>query len=138
MNTIQTYKNKNENIRSFNAPFFSKLEPTLSEDEMHDLVKTSLSSVLSCLPDDEEHNLLLMEKTLMALSDLLKELLIKDMTVKTFNVLLQVTVGHFQFSFSQSSGWPQTWKTWNTLGFLLNMENSGNSQGIVCNLREKL
>jgi len=57
---------------------------------MQDLVKTALSSVLSCLPDDEERNLLLMEKTLMALSDLLKELLIKDMTVTTFNVLLQV------------------------------------------------
>jgi len=57
---------------------------------MQDLVKTALSSVLSCLPDNEEHNLLLMEKTLMALSDLLKELLVKDMSVKTFNVLLQV------------------------------------------------
>jgi len=30
--------------------------------------------------------------------------------------------------------WPQTWRTWNTL----NMENSGNSRGILCNLREKL
>jgi len=59
---------------------------------MQDLVKTALSSVLSCVPDDEEHNLLLMEKTLMALSDLLKELLVKDMTVKTFDVLLQVVI----------------------------------------------
>jgi len=64
----------------------------LSEDDTQDLVKTSLSSVVSCLPDDEERNLLLMEKTLMALSDLLKELLIKDMSVKTFNILIQVTV----------------------------------------------
>ena len=64
----------------------------MSEDDTQDLVKTSLSSVVSCLPDDEERNLLLMEKTLMALSDLLKELLIKDMSVKTFNILIQVTV----------------------------------------------
>ena len=55
-------------------------------------MKTALSSVLSCVPDDEERNLLLMEKTLMALSDLLKELLVKDMTVKTFDVLLQVVI----------------------------------------------
>jgi len=68
----------------------SNLDPKLSEDELQDLVKTSLSSAVSCLPDDEEHNLVLMEKTLMALSDLLRELLVKDMTVKTFNVLLQV------------------------------------------------
>jgi len=70
----------------------SNLDPKLSEDDVQDLVKTALSSVLSCVPDDEEHNLLLMEKTLMALSDLLKELLIKDMTVKTFNILLQVLI----------------------------------------------
>ena len=68
----------------------SKLDPKLTEDELEDLVKTSLSSVVSCVPDNEEPNLVLMEKTLMALSDLLKELLIKDMTVKTFDVLLQV------------------------------------------------
>lgn len=67
----------------------SNLDPTLSEEDTQDLVKTSLASVLSCQPDDEEQNLLLMEKTLMALSDLLKELLIKNMTVKTFNILLQ-------------------------------------------------
>jgi len=70
----------------------SNLDPKLSEDDLQDLVKTALSSVLSCVPDDEEHNLLLMEKTLMALSDLLKELLIKDMTVKTFDILLQVRI----------------------------------------------
>ena len=70
----------------------SNLDPKLSEDDVQDLVKTSLSSVVSCLPDDEECHLVLMEKTLMALSDLLKELLIKDMTVNTFTVLIQVTV----------------------------------------------
>jgi len=73
----------------------SNLDPPLSEEDTQDLVKTSLASVLSCQPDDEERNLLLMEKTLMALSDLLKELLIKNMTVKTFNILLQVTLYYF-------------------------------------------
>ena len=70
----------------------SNLDPKLSEDDLQDLVKTSLASVVSCLPDDEEHNLLMMEKTLMALGDLLKELLIKDMSVKTLDVLIQVTM----------------------------------------------
>jgi len=68
----------------------SNLDPKLSEDDVQDLVKTSLSSVVSCVPNDDEQNLLLMEKTLMALSDLLKELLIKNMTMKTFSILLQV------------------------------------------------
>ena len=68
----------------------SNLDPTLPEDDVQDLVKTSLASVVSCVPDDEEHNLLMMEKTLMALGDLLRQLLIKDMTVKTLDVLIQV------------------------------------------------
>jgi len=68
----------------------SNLDPKLSEDDVQDLVKTALSSVVSCLRDDEEHNLLMMDKTLMALGDLLKELLINDMTVKMLNVLIQV------------------------------------------------
>ena len=59
---------------------------------MQDLVRTSLSSVVSCLPDDQEPNLLMMEKTLMALGDLLKELLVNDMTVKTLDVLIQVDI----------------------------------------------
>ena len=73
----------------------SNLDPKLSEDEMQELVKTSLASVVSCVPDDEEHNLLMMEKTLMALGDLLKALLINDMTIKTLDILVQViTVGY--------------------------------------------
>ena len=64
----------------------------MTEEELQDLVKTALTSVVSCLPDDEEHSLVMMEKTLMALSDLLKDLLITDMTVKTFDVLIQVRV----------------------------------------------
>jgi len=68
------------------------LDPKLSEEDMQDLVKVSLSSVVSCQPDDEESSVVLMEKTLMALSDLFKELLVKDMTVNTFSLLVQVTV----------------------------------------------
>lgn len=70
----------------------SMLDPKLSEEDMQDLVKVSLSSVVSCQPDDEESSVVLMEKTLMALSDLFKELLVKDMTVNTFSLLVQVTV----------------------------------------------
>jgi len=32
------------------------------------------------------------------------------------------------------SGWPQTWKTWNTRGFIWTWK----TQGIPCNLKEKL
>jgi len=71
---------------------YSNLDPKLTEDDMQDLVRTSLSSVVSCLPDDQEPNLLMMEKTLMALGDLLKELLVNDMTVKTLDVLIQVDI----------------------------------------------
>ena len=88
------------NVCGLDHSVFSNLDPVLSEDDVQDLVKTSLSSVVTCQPDDEEHNLVLMEKTLMALSDLLKELLMKNMTVKTLNVLLQVRITTNCFMYS--------------------------------------
>ena len=79
-------------LSSLTVSLSRMLDPKLSEEDMQDLVKVSLSSVVSCQPDDEESSVVLMEKTLMALSDLFKELLVKDMTVNTFSLLVQVTV----------------------------------------------
>jgi len=47
----------------------------------------------------------------------------------------EVTTGH-QTSVLTAlmTGWPQAWKTWNTLGFL----QTWKTHGILCNLREKL
>jgi len=36
------------------------------------------------------------------------------------------------------TGWPQTWKNLEYSGNCLNLENSWNSKGILCNFREKL
>jgi len=36
------------------------------------------------------------------------------------------------------AGWPQTWKNLEYSGNSLNLENSWNTHGILCNLREKL
>jgi len=77
-----------------------KLDPKLTGPELQDLVKLILFSVLP-LPSEpagsqtsEEHQEQeqLMGKTLKSLSEVLTELLIKDMTVKTFDLITQALV----------------------------------------------
>jgi len=72
----------------------SKLDPKLSNDDLQDLLKTSLTSVVSCTLEDNASSELtaLLDRSLSVLSGLLLEVVAKDMTVATFELILQVTL----------------------------------------------
>jgi len=75
----------------------SKLDPKISGSELLDIVKVLASSVIT-LPAEpsaqshEEHSEYeqLMDKTMAALTEFFQEILLKDMTVETLDLLHQV------------------------------------------------
>jgi len=77
--------------------WFSKLDPKLTANELQDVVKLVLFSVLPLpaeLPnqsaEESAENKLLMERSLKALKEVLRELMIKDMTAATFGLIHKV------------------------------------------------